>query len=127
MPRPDWCHPPDPAGAFATPERCTIEELWNDPACPDASLARATVAPGVTTQLHALRGVVEVYVIQTGHGMMEVAGTTARVGPGDRVAIPADAPQRITNTGTGNLVFLCLCTPRFRPDSYVDLETPTGA
>jgi len=127
MPRPEWLHPPDPAGAFATAERCTIEELWNDAGSPATSLARARVAPGVTTQLHALQGVSEVYVIEAGTGLVEVAGATAPVGPGDRVAIPAGAAQRITNTGAGDLVFLCLCTPRFTPDCYVDLEGPARA
>ena len=38
------------------------------------------------------------------------------------------AAQRITNTGTGDLVFLCICTPAFEPDCYEDLEekTPEG-
>jgi hypothetical protein len=38
------------------------------------------------------------------------------------VLIPPDAPQRIANTGAGDLEFHCLCTPRFRPEAYVDLE-----
>jgi hypothetical protein len=30
--------------------------------------------------------------------------------------------QRITNTGSGDLVFLCVCTPPFQPATYVRHE-----
>jgi quercetin dioxygenase-like cupin family protein len=103
---------------FATAERCTITEILNDPACPALSLARAEVAPGVTTQLHALAGITECYVIRSGRGRVEVAGESAEVGVGDRVVIAPDTAQRITNTGTDPLVFDCLCAPRFEPQCY---------
>lgn len=122
MSRPEFILPADPAGEFFTPERCHISELFNQPSWPHASLARARVEPGVTTQLHALAGVAEAYVIETGEGIVEVDGREAAVGAGDRVDIPAGAPQRITNTGEGDLIFLCLCSPRFTPDVYRALE-----
>ena len=40
--------------------------------------------------------------------------------------IPAGCRQRITNTGRDDLVFLALCTPRFVPASYEDLEDGTA-
>lgn len=46
----------------------------------------------------------------------------ADVRPGDVVLIPRDTPQRISNTGDHDLVFLCLCTPPFTPDCYEGLE-----
>ena len=96
---PPWLLPGPFPAEFPTEERCAITELLNDPACPEVSLARARVAPGVTTRLHAVRGTVERYVILEGRGVVEVGGATAPVGPGDRVLIPAASPQRITNTG----------------------------
>ena len=42
--------------------------------------------------------------------------------PQRAVWIPAGVPQRISNTGEGDLVFHCLCTPRFRQEAYRDLE-----
>lgn len=107
---------------FATEERCAITELLNDPACPEVSLALARVAPGVATRLHAVTGTVERYVILAGTGRVEVGGESAPVGPGDRVLIPADVAQRIENTGDTDLTFYCVCTPRFVPDAYRDLE-----
>ena len=36
--------------------------------------------------------------------------------------IPAGVPQRITNSDASDLVFDCICTPRFMPAAYLDLE-----
>jgi mannose-6-phosphate isomerase-like protein (cupin superfamily) len=82
------------------------------------------VPPGVTTRLHAVRGTVERYVLVSGEGIAEVDGVTTTVGPGDRVLVPADAPQRIANTGATDLLFYCVCTPRFVPEAYLDLGDP---
>jgi mannose-6-phosphate isomerase-like protein (cupin superfamily) len=117
-----WLLPGPFPAELPTEERCRIPELLNDPACPDVSLALARVAPGVTTRLHALLGIAERYVIRRGEGVVRVGGVEHRVGEGDRVLIPPGAPQRITNAGTTELEFYCVCTPRFRPESYRDLE-----
>jgi oxalate decarboxylase/phosphoglucose isomerase-like protein (cupin superfamily) len=44
------------------------------------------------------------------------------VGPGEVVLIPPSARQRIANTGKEDLVFLAICTPRFRQEAYEDLQ-----
>ena len=38
------------------------------------------------------------------------------------VRIPAGVRQRIRNTGPTDLVFLCICTPRFEQSAYRELE-----
>jgi mannose-6-phosphate isomerase-like protein (cupin superfamily) len=45
------------------------------------------------------------------------------VNPGDVVLIPPACPQRIANLGDTDLIFLAICTPRFRPEAYEDLDT----
>jgi mannose-6-phosphate isomerase-like protein (cupin superfamily) len=105
-----------------TEERCYITELLNSEKCEDVSLARCRVQPGVTTQLHALE-IAERYVIQQGHGVMELAGTNVfAILPGDSVLIPAGCHQRVRNDGQKDLIFLCVCTPRFAPHHYLSLE-----
>ncbi|HCP02699.1 MAG TPA: cupin domain-containing protein, partial [Pseudomonas sp.] len=42
------------------------------------------------------------------------------------VVIPAGCPQRIRCVGEQVLVFLALCTPRFVPGCYEDLEPVAG-
>ena len=107
---------------FYTPERCFISEWFNTADSPAASLAQCRVEPGITTQLHALT-VTERYIVTDGQGLMELdRGAPFEIKPGDTVTIPADCPQRVRNTGTQDLIFLCLCTPRFEPDQYINLE-----
>ena len=89
---------------------------------PEASLAVARVEPGVTTQLHRLDDICERYIVQQGTGVLEVDGVKQTLNVGDQAVIPDGASQRIENTGTTDLLFYCLCTPRFLPESYVNLE-----
>jgi mannose-6-phosphate isomerase-like protein (cupin superfamily) len=114
---------PDPAAEYATAERCAILECWNQPADPQASIARARVAPGVTTAWHRLDGITERYLIVAGRGRVEVGDLDpAEVGPGDVVVIPPGCRQRIANLDAHDLVFLAICTPRFVPQAYQALE-----
>lgn len=111
------------AAEFHTGEGCFILELSNTPGDPECSIARARVPPGVTTKWHRLRGIVERYVILDGSGLMEAGDLPAcEVNAGDVVLIPASTPQRITNTGGRDLLFLAVCTPRFKTEAYEDME-----
>lgn len=108
-----------------TPERCYIIELANTPDDPDASIALARVAPGITTRWHRLVGTIERYVIIEGRGRVEVGDLAPReVAAGDVVIIPALCRQRITNVGKQDLTFLAICTPRFQQKNYEDVEKP---
>lgn len=109
----------DPAAEFFTPEQCAINELSNVAGDEAVSIARARVAPGVTTRWHRLQGTTERYVILEGSGRVEVGDLPPQaVGPGDTVLIPPMCRQRITNIGSEDLVFLAICTPRFRQAVY---------
>ena len=104
-------------------EGCYITELSNTAQHPDLSIARARVPVGVTTRWHRVRDTSERYVILDGRGRAEVGSEPPReVGPGDVVVIPTSERQRIANIGDNDLVFLAICTPRFEPAAYEDLE-----
>jgi mannose-6-phosphate isomerase-like protein (cupin superfamily) len=110
---------------FYTDERCYITELHNTDVDDGCSIARARVEPGVTTRLHKVQGTVERYVILEGSAMVRVGDAEpVVVRPLDVVNIPAGTEQCISNTGEGDLVFLCICTPRFRQADYVALDEP---
>lgn len=108
---------------YPTDEGCWILEQSNDADDPAASIARARVPAGQTTKWHRVIGIVERYVILSGEGRVGL-GTLApiAVGPGDVVRIPAGEAQRIANTGDDDLVFWCICTPRFEWQYYRSLE-----
>ena len=114
---------PDPAAEFTTVEQCHILELSNTPDDPDCSIARARVEPGVTTRWHRVAQTAERYVILEGRGRAEIGDSPPQdVGPGDIVLIPPGCRQRIANLGKTDLVFLAICTPRFRPENYEDID-----
>jgi mannose-6-phosphate isomerase-like protein (cupin superfamily) len=114
---------PDPTSEFMTRERCQILEAWNDVSDPGVSIARAKVAVGVTTQLHRLNGINERYLVIQGIGMVKVGDLAPEtVRPGDVVVIPAGTPQQISNRGPGDLIFYCICSPRFLPSCYETVE-----
>jgi mannose-6-phosphate isomerase-like protein (cupin superfamily) len=121
-PPPGWYIPAGDTAEFWTPERCYITELLNNESSPGVSLAIARVEPGVSTQLHSLTGVEEIYVIRSGRGTIEIGGVEQELAPGDQAIVPASTAQRITNTGRDDLSCYCLCRPRFQPECYVDLE-----
>lgn len=113
----------NPAAEVYTPEGCFINELSNIDADPEASIAQARVEPEETTRWHHLIGTTERYVILSGEGMVEVGNMAPqRVSPGDVVLIPPNCRQRITNVGSTDLLFLAVCTPRFRPEAYEDID-----
>ena len=117
---------PEQIGEYWTEERCHIKELVNDPKLPAFSLAIARVQSGVTTQLHALKGISETYILRQGKGVAEVDGKHIPLSTESSLFIPEGASQRITNTGDEDLEFYCHCTPRFIPESYINLETITN-
>ena len=113
----------DPDAEYYTDERCHIIEVLNTAAVADVSVARARVEPGVTTAWHRVK-VDELYYVLSGSGRMEMEGENpAEIGPGDIARIPAGRAQRIANSGREELVFLCICTSRFREAGYTSLES----
>lgn len=113
----------NPAAEFFMEEGCHITELHNTDEDAGLSIARARLEPGRTTRLHCLLQTIERYVIIEGRGTVEIGSQpSADVRPMDVVNIPAGVSQRITNTGETDLVFLCICTPRFKAEEYTELE-----
>ena len=113
---------PDGDDEYFIDEGCHILELSNTPHDPSVSIARARVGPGETTRLHRLAGTAERYVILSGQGQVELGGQPpVTVRAGDVALIPPGCTQRIRNTGSGDLVFLAICSPRFTGAAYEDL------
>jgi mannose-6-phosphate isomerase-like protein (cupin superfamily) len=113
----------DDAQEYFFAEGCFIQELSNTADDADVSIARARLEPGKTTRWHHLVAIGERYVILAGEGMVQVGDLPAqRVAAGDVVVIPPGLRQRIHNSGSIDLLFLAICSPRFVESSYVDGE-----
>ena len=85
--------------------------------------ARSRPHPPRRRSFCLVKDTAERYVILQGRGRVEVGDLPPQdVGPGDVVLIPPSARQRIANSGKEDLVFLAICTPRFRSEAYEDLQ-----
>lgn len=115
---------PDEADEFFTDERCHILEYYNTSKDRSQSIARARVTPGVTTAWHRLTSTSETILVLSGMGVLDLYDETKRIElvKNSVVKIPKDCPQRVTNTGDTDLIFLCFCTPAFSDETYEDLE-----
>jgi len=115
-------HRQNPDDEFYTAEGCYITEVSNSTDDPALSIARARLETGKTTRWHRLVATAERYVIVQGQGRVEIGDLPSTdVAVGDIVLIPPMCRQRITNTGTEELIFLAICTPRFSYDAYEDI------
>jgi len=104
-------------------EGCYITELSNSDHDPQLSIAKARIKPGVTTKLHKLSATIERYVVIEGEGLVEIQGLKPqKLAMYDVAVISPDCSQKITNTGSVDLIFLAICSPRFIAESYVSLE-----
>lgn len=100
-------------------EGCFITELHNTSEDPELSVARVRVEPGKTTVWHVLQKTNEQYLILEGFGLAQKGEDLAvELKEGDTFTIPAETKQRISNTGTSDLIFLAICTPRFKEKNY---------
>lgn len=100
-------------------EGCYIVETSNSNDDEDVSIARARVETGQQTKWHYLQDTTERYAILEGSGLVEVGtDSPVEVTAGDVVLVPANTRQRIKNIGSGDLLFLAICSPRFQKKNY---------
>ena len=58
----------------------------------------------------------EVYYILRGRGRIHIGNEISDVNSGDAVYIPSYSAQHISNTGDGDLTFLCIVDPAWREE-----------
>lgn len=104
-------------------EGCFIQEWHNSVADNDMSVARVRVQIGCTTRLHSLINTQERYIMLEGQAIVTVGDHSWPVSKGDVIVIPAGVAQKIENCGAKDLIFLAICTPRFKEINYQDLQS----
>jgi mannose-6-phosphate isomerase-like protein (cupin superfamily) len=77
------------------------------------SLAHAKLGMGTASLPHRLK-TSEVYYFLSGQGRMHVDGESATVAPGQALYVPPGTVQHLENTGTEELVFLCIVDPAWK-------------
>lgn len=102
-------------------DRSLLIELLHPDKVPEAaglscSIAHAIVPPGESTLPHVLDRSTELYYIISGCGEMHIETEQAPVRPGQIVHIPPGARQFIRNTGSADLVFLCIVAPKWQAE-----------
>jgi len=100
-------------------DRSVLCELLHPDKTPEAgdlacSIAHAIVPSGETTLPHTLQKSTEIYFILEGSGVITIDQESSPVQPGDIVLIPPGAVQHIRNTDTGDLIFLCVVSPKWQ-------------
>lgn len=68
-------------------------------------LAQASVPPGEKLSAH-IDPMEEIYIIQSGRGLMQVGDRVQEVGPGQAIHIPIGQVHELTNTGPDELTIL---------------------
>jgi mannose-6-phosphate isomerase-like protein (cupin superfamily) len=107
-----------------TPERCFVAENYSS-IDGKVSIAIAIVKPGITTVAHHLEGIEEIYIITQGTGIIDIKGMEpTKVTTGDVIVIPNGTSQKIKNIDTCDLIFYCVCTPKFTQEQYFSDESP---
>ena len=98
---------------YLTPERCYIfENCGISTGDRKVSIAHARVEPGVSTKIHHLDRVQEIYLITQGKGKVQIGDVEpSEVSEGDVVIIPPGALQKITNNGNCDLYFTAFVLP----------------
>ena len=89
----------------------------------DLSIAKTIFAVGVTSGYHSL-SVLEMQLILSGSGIVELDGEKTPFKSGDRIIVPAGVKQRHVNAGTVPIEMLCVCTPAFFIKDYTEFEKP---
>lgn len=79
------------------------------------SVAHARVAVGNSSLPHTLQSSESYYIIQ-GEGKMFIGEETMAVQQDDIFLVPANQSQYIQNTGTVDLVFICIVEPYWQED-----------
>ncbi len=80
------------------------------------SLAHARVKQGESSLPHRLK-TSEVYYILEGKGVMHIDNESSEIKKDQAVYIPPGAVQYVENKGEGELVFLCIVDPAWKPEN----------
>ncbi len=84
------------------------------------SIAHARLSVGESSLPHRLAGS-EVYHILEGEGIIHIDRQSIIIKKGDTIYVPPQSSQFVNNTGSTDLIFICIVEPAWTLDSeFVD-------
>ena len=86
-------------------------------------IAYVTIPEGSGTDPHIIEGTTEVDQILKGQGEIVVNSKIMSFKEGDTVYIQSGARQSVTNTGSGDLIFLAVTDPPYNPSADSSVKT----
>ncbi|MEM2899561.1 MAG: cupin domain-containing protein [Thermoplasmata archaeon] len=106
---------------FITKDKSIIREIISprNSRIERMSLAEARLSAGCETEEHYHATSEEIYYILEGKGLMRVGKSRFRVEKGDGIVLRPGVYHKIKNTGNGELVFLCICSPMYTHEDTV--------
>ncbi len=85
------------------------------------SLAQFSLESGKKSKLHKMSSS-EIYYILEGAGILHINDESYQLEKDDSAYVPHNAKQFIENSGTGDLRFLCIVEPAWKPEDETLLE-----
>ncbi|MSX02425.1 MAG: cupin domain-containing protein [Actinobacteria bacterium] len=115
----------DTADGFITDDGSTIHELAGrvSLATVNQSLAQATIEVGGATTAHFHIEAEEIYYLTAGSGRLRIGEVEANVAAGDCIVIAPGAVHKLWNTGDEPLTLLCCCSPPYRHEDTVLVDS----
>jgi len=106
---------------FVTKDKSIIREFFHPlhetsslmPKDAPFSIALATVKPGKKTLRHVHESSDEFYYITKGVGVIQLNARRKPIEENMLIYIPAKTKHTVTNTGTQDLLILCICSPPY--------------
>lgn len=112
----------DDCPPFTTKDSSEIREVFNPRLtadCHNLSLAQATLPVGCATIPHRHPQTEEIYTILQGSGVITIDSKKSQIRAGQHVFIPAGAQHGFINTGSGELIFYCFCSPAYTHEDTI--------
>jgi mannose-6-phosphate isomerase-like protein (cupin superfamily) len=109
---------------FVTKDESEIKEILSpgNSSLRKQSLAEAKVLPGRETKEHRHQSSEEIYYILRGEGRIKIEDEVREIGQGDAIPILPERRHKVWNTGAGDLIILCYCSPAYSDEDTILVE-----
>jgi mannose-6-phosphate isomerase-like protein (cupin superfamily) len=106
--------------AYIGEDKACIQELaGRSTGLTSHSLAVITHPPASASRTHHHTVADEIYLVQSGRGLIRVDAITRQISPGDVVVIRPDQCHTVWNAGPEDLVLVVTCAPAYQVDEVV--------